>query len=132
MKNFLLSFTFLLSTFLVASVLLSCEQERDNVSVDFIPGKPRPMQESLALADSMVVYNALGLAYTTNSLKKIKKFAKASVLDEEYVEYDRSLRYVSEDEANLSVSLFQKGKLIDYLFYFENPYSGDTVFDGVV
>ena len=54
------------------------------------------------------------------------------MLDEEYVEYDRSLRYVSEDEANLSVSLFQKGKLIDYLFYYENPYSGDTVFDGVV
>ena len=117
---------------LAACVLLSCEQKHDEVSIDFIPGKPRPMQESLALADSMVVYNAQGLAYTTNSLKEIKKFAKASVLDEEYVEYDRSLRYVSEDEANLSVSLFQKGKLIDYLFYFENPYSGDTVFDGVV
>ena len=102
---------------LTACILLSCEQERDNVSADFIPGKPRPMQESLALADSMVVYNAQGLAYTTNSLKEIKKFAKAAVLDEEYVEYDRSLRYVSEDEANLSVSLFQKGKLIDYLFY---------------
>jgi len=117
---------------LAACVLLSCEQKRDNVSVDFILGKPRPMQESLALADSMVVYNAEGLAYATNSLKEIKKFAKAAVLDEEYVEYDRSLRYVSEDEANLSVSLFQKGKLIDYLFYYENPYSGDTVFDGVV
>ena len=71
---------------LVACVLLSCEQERDNVSVDFIPGKPRPMQESLALADSMVVYNAQGLAYTTNSLKEIKKFAKAAVLDEETVD----------------------------------------------
>lgn len=117
---------------LAACVLSSCEQKRDNVSVDFIPGKTRPMQESLALADSMVVYNAQGLAYTTNSLKEIEKFAKATVLDEEYVEYDRSLRYVSEDEANLSVSLFQKGKLIDYLFYYENPYSGDTVFDGVV
>jgi len=117
---------------LAACVLSSCEQERDEVSVDFVPGKPRPVRESLALADSMVVYNAQGLAYTTNSLKEIKKFAKASVLDEEYVEYDRSLRYVSENEANLSVSLFQKGKLIDYLFYFENPYSGDTVFDGVV
>lgn len=117
---------------LAACILLSCEQKRDNVSVDFILGKPRPMQESLALADSMVVYNAEGLAYATNSLKEIKKFAKAAVLDEEYVEYDRSLRYVSEDEANLSVSLFQKGKLIDYLFYYENPYSGDTVFDGVV
>ena len=117
---------------LAACVLLSCEQERDEVSVDFIPGKPRLLQESLALADSMVVYNAQGMAYTTNSLKEIEKFAKATVLDEEYVEYDRSLRYVSEDEANLSVSLFQKGKLIDYLFYYENPYSGDTVFDGVV
>ena len=117
---------------LAASALLSCEQKRDDVSVDFILGKPRPMQESLALADSMVVYNAQGLAYTTNSLKEIKKFAKAAVLDEEYVEYDRSLRYVSEDEANLSVSLFQKGKLIDYLFYYKNPYSGDMVFDGIV
>jgi hypothetical protein len=133
MKNTMkISVSKFLLLILAACVLLSCEQERDNVSVDFIPGKPRPMQESLALADSMVVYNAQGLAYTTNSLKEIKKFAKAAVLDEEYVEYDRSLRYVSEDEANLSVSLFQKGKLIDYLFYYENPYSGDTVFDGVV
>ena len=118
--------------FLAVCVLSSCEQERADVSVDFIPGKPRLLQESLALADSMLIYNAQGLAYTTNSLKEIEKFAKAAVLDEEYVEYDRSLRYVSEDEANLSVSLFQKGKLIDYLFYYENPYSGDTVFDGVV
>ena len=80
----------------------------------------------------MVVYNAQGLAYTTNNLKEIKEFAKASVLDEEYVEDDRNLRDVSEDEANLSVNLFQKGMLVDYLFYYENPYSGDTVFDGVV
>ena len=61
---------------LTACILLSCEQERDNVSADFIPGKPRPMQESLALADSMVVYNAQGLAYTTNSLKEIKKICQ--------------------------------------------------------
>ena len=113
MKIYVSKFLLLL---LAACVLLSCEQERDNVSVDFILGKPRPMQESLALADSMVVYNAEGLAYATNSLKEIKKFAKAAVLDEEYVEYDRSLRYVSEDEANLSVNLLQKGNVIDYLF----------------
>ena len=118
--------------FLAACVLLSCEQKRDEISLDFIPGKPRPMQESLALADSMVVYNAQGLAYTTNSLKEIKKFAKAVELDDEFVEFDRSLRYVYEDDANLSVSMFQKGKLIDYLFYYEYPYSGDTVSDGVV
>ena len=61
---------------LAACVLLSCEQKRDNVSVDFILGKPRPMQESLALADSMVVYNAEGLAYATNSLKEIKKICQ--------------------------------------------------------
>ena len=131
-ERILCSLTFLLSTVLIASVMLSCEQKRNEVSVNFIPGKPRLLQESLTLADSMVVYNAQGLAYTTNSLKEIKKFAKASVLDEEYVEYDRSLRYVSEDEANLSVSLFQKGKLIDYLFYYKNPYSGNTLFDGLV
>ena len=133
MKNTMkISVSKFLFLFLAACVLSSCEQKRDDDSVDFILGKPRPVQESLALADSMVVYNAQGMAYTTNSLKEIEKFAKATVLDEEYVEYDRSLRYVSEDEANLSVSLFQKGKLIDYLFYYENPYSGDTVFDGVV
>ena len=117
---------------LAACVLLSCEQKHDEVSIDFIPGKPRLLQESLALADSMVVYNAQGLAYTTNSLKEIKKFAKAVELDDEFVEFDRSLRYVSEDEANLSVSLFQKGKLIDYLFYYENSYSWDTLFEGIV
>jgi hypothetical protein len=117
---------------LAACVLLSCEQERDNVSVDFIPGKPRLLQESLALADSMVVYNAQGMAYTTNSLKEIKKFAKAAVLDEEYVEFERNLKDVYLDEANLSVSLFQKGTLIDYLFYYENSYSWDTLFEGIV
>ncbi|WP_258285203.1 hypothetical protein [Fibrobacter succinogenes] len=117
---------------LAACVLLSCEQKRDEVSLDFIPGKPRPMQESLALADSMVVYNAQGLAYTTNSLKEIEKFAKATVLDEEYVEFERNLKEVYLDEANLSVSLFQKGKLIDYLFYYENSYSWDTLFEGIV
>ena len=122
-------FLFLL---LAACVLLSCEQERDNVSVDFIPGKPRLLQESLALADSMVVYNAQGLAYTTNSLKEIKKFAKATVLDEETVEFERILKDDFLDKVNLSVSLFQKGKLIDYLFYYENSYSWDTLFEGIV
>ena len=100
--------------------------------MDFIPGKPRPMQESLALADSMVVYNAQGLAYTTNSLKEIKKFAKAAVLDEETVEFERILKDDFLDKVNLSVSLFQKGKLIDYLFYYENSYSWDTLFEGIV
>ena len=117
---------------LAACVLSSCEQERDNVSVDFIPGKPRLLQESLALADSMVVYNAQGLAYTTNSLKEIEKFAKATVLDEEYVEFERNLKEVYLDEANLSVSLFQKGTLIDYLFFYENRSSWDTLFEGIV
>ena len=122
-------FLFLL---LAACVLLSCEQERDNVSIDFIPGKPRLLQESLALADSMVVYNAQGLAYTTNSLKEIEKFAKATVLDEETVEFERILKDDFLDKVNLSVSLFQKGKLIDYLFYYENSYSWDTLFEGIV
>lgn len=117
---------------LAVCVLLSCEQKRDNVSVDFIPGKPRPMQESLALADSMVVYNAQGMAYTTNSLKEIEKFAKATVLDEETVEFERNLKDVYLDEANLSVSLFQKGTLIDYLFFYENRSSWDTLFEGIV
>jgi hypothetical protein len=117
---------------LAACVLLSCEQKHDEVSVDFIPGKPRPMQESLALADSMVVYNAQGLAYTTNSLKEIEKFAKATVLDEETVEFERILKDDFLDKVNLSVSLFQKGKLIDYLFYYENSYSWDTLFEGIV
>ncbi len=117
---------------LVACVLLSCEQKCDNVSVDFIPGKPRPMQESLALADSMVVYNAQGMAYTTNSLKEIKEFAKAAVLDEETVEFERILKDDFLDEVNLSVSLFQKGTLIDYLFFYENRSSWDTLFEGIV
>ena len=106
---------------LTACVLLSCEQERADVSVDFIPGKPRLLQESLALADSMVVYNAQGLAYTTNSLNEIEKFAKAAVLDEKTLDYDRSLRFY-EEEANLSISLFQKGKLIDYWFFYKDEF----------
>ena len=115
---------------LAACVLLSCEQKRDDVSVDFILGKPRPMQESLALADSMVIFNAQGLAYTTNKLKEIKRFAKAAALDEEYPEYDRELRNAWEEDAQLSISLFRQGKLVDYFFYYDDLYPSDTVFDG--
>ena len=127
MKISVSKFLFLLLT---ACVLLSCKQKRDNVSVDFIPGKPRPMQESLALADSMVVYNAQGLAYTTNSLKEIKKFAKAAVLDEEYPEIDRVLKNSLLEDANLSISLYRKGKLVDYLLYYEKLHPNSVMGEG--
>ena len=127
MKISVSKFLFLLLT---ACVLLSCKQKRDNVSVDFIPGKPRPMQESLALAESMVVYNAQGLAYTTNSLKEIKKFAKAAVLDEEYPEIDRVLKNSLLEDANLSISLYQKGKLVDYLLYYEKLHPNSVMGEG--
>lgn len=113
----------------VAFLLLSCNEERLDETVNFIPGKPLRLQESLALADSLVIFNAQGLAYTTNKLKEIKRFAKAAALDEEYPEYDEN-RYTNEDDAQLSISLFRKGMLIDYLFYYENLYPGDSVFHG--
>lgn len=115
---------------LAAFLLLSCDEERLDETVNFIPGKPRLLQESLALADSMVVYNAQGLAYTTNKLKEIKRFAKAAALDEEYPEYDRELRNAWEEDAQLSISLFRQGKLVDYFFYYDDLYPSDTVFDG--
>ena len=48
--------------FLAAFLLLSCEEELSDENVNFIPGKPLRLQESLALADSLVIYNAQGLA----------------------------------------------------------------------
>lgn len=116
---------------LVATLLLSCDEERSDETVNFIPGKPLCLQESLALADSLVIYNAQGLAYSTNKLKEIKRFAKAATLDEEYPEYDEN-RYTYEDESQLSISLFRKGMLVDYLFYYEDLYPGDSVFKGNV
>ncbi len=115
---------------LAACVLLSCDEERLDETVNFIPGKPLRLQESLALADSMVIFNAQGLAYTTNKLKEIKRFAKAAALDEEYPEYDRELRNAWEEDAQLSISLFRQGKLVDYFFYYDDLYPSDTVFDG--
>ena len=114
---------------LTAFFLLSCDEERSDESVNFIPGKPLRLQESLALADSLVIYNAQGLAYSTNKLKEIKRFAKAATLDEEYPEYDEN-RYTYEENAQLSISLYREGMLVDYLFYYENLYPGDTVFHG--
>ena len=115
---------------LAATLLLSCYEERSDENVNFIPGKPLCLQESLALADSLVIYNAQGLAYTTNKLKEIKRFAKAAALDEEYPEYDRELRNAWEEDAQLSISLFRQGKLVDYFFYYDDLYPSDTVFDG--
>ena len=115
---------------LAAFLLLSCDEERLDETVNFIPGKPLRLQESLALADSLVIYNAQGLAYTTNKLKEIKRFAKAAALDEEYPEYDRELRNAWEEDAQLSISLFRQGKLVDYFFYYDDLYPSDTVFDG--
>lgn len=115
---------------LAAFLLLSCDEERLDETVNFIPGKPLRLQESLALADSMVIFNAQGLAYTTNKLKEIKRFAKAAALDEEYPEYDRELRNAWEEDAQLSISLFRQGKLVDYFFYYDDLYPSDTVFDG--
>ena len=115
---------------LAAFLLLSCDEERLDETVNFIPGKPLCLQESLALADSLVIFNAQGLAYTTNKLKEIKRFAKAAALDEEYPEYDRELRNAWEEDAQLSISLFRQGKLVDYFFYYDDLYPSDTVFDG--
>jgi len=129
MKISVSKFLFLLLT---ACVLLSCEQKRDNVSVDFIPGKPRLLQESLALADSLVIYNAQGLAYKTNKLKEIKRFAKAALLDEEYPEIDRVLKNSLLEDANLSISLYRKGKLVDYLLYYEKLHPNSVMGEGIL
>ena len=99
----LYKFFFLLLT---AFFLLSCDEERSDENVNFIPGKPLRLQESLALADSLVIYNAQGLAYSTNKLKEIKRFAKAATLDEEYPEIDRVLKNSLLEDANLSISLY--------------------------
>ena len=117
--------------FLIAvSLLLSCNQERSDEIVDFIPGKPRSLQESLALADSLVIYNAQGLAYSTNKLKEVKRFAKAATLDEEYPEIDRVLKNTMFEDTNLSIGLYQKGKLVDYLLYYERLYPNDLMGEG--
>ena len=114
----------------VAFLLLSCDEERLDETVNFIPGKPLRLQESLALADSLVIYNAQGLAYSTNKLKEIKRFAKAATLDEEYPEIDRVLKNSLLEDANLSISLYRKGKLVDYLLYYERLYPNDFMGEG--
>ena len=116
--------------FLAAFLLLSCDEERLDETVNFIPGKPLRLQESLALADSLVIFNAQGLTYTTNKLKEIKRFAKAAALDEEYPEYDRELRNAWEEDAQLSISLFRKGKLVDYLLYYEKLHPNSVMGEG--
>lgn len=126
MKNYCRFFLLLLS----AILLLSCDEELSDENVNFIPGKPLRLQESLALADSLVIYNAQGLAYSTNKLKEIKRFAKAAALDEEYPEVDRVLRSSLFEDANLSICLYQKGKLVDYLLYYERLYPNDFMGEG--
>lgn len=115
---------------LAAFLLLSCDEERLDETVNFIPGKPLRLQESLALADSLVIYNAQGLAYKTNKLKEIKRFAKAAMLDEEYPEIDRVLKNSLLEDANLSISLYRKGKLVDYLLYYEKLHPNSVMGEG--
>lgn len=115
---------------LAATLLLSCDEELSDENVNFIPGKPLRLQESLALADSLVIFNAQGLAYSTNKLKEIKRFAKAATLDEEYPEIDRVLKNSLLEDANLSISLYRKGKLVDYLLYYERLYPNDFMGEG--
>ena len=116
--------------FLAAFLLLSCDEERLDETVNFIPGKPLRLQESLALADSLVIFNAQGLTYTTNKLKEIKRFAKAAALDEEYPEIDRVLKNSLLEDANLSISLYRKGKLVDYLLYYEKLHPNSVMGEG--
>jgi hypothetical protein len=126
MKNYCRFFLLLLA----ATLLLSCDEERSDETVNFIPGKPLCLQESLALADSLVIYNAQGLAYSTNKLKEIKRFAKAATLDEEYPEIDRVLKNSLLEDANLSISLYRKGKLVDYLLYYEKLHPNSVMGEG--
>ena len=98
-----------------------CDMDSIANKLKYIPGKPLRLQESLAISDSIEIYNAQGIAYATSDPKEIENFAAASSLKNETDEYHHeSYPYeidekISNVEPFCVVNLYKGGKVIEHL-----------------
>ncbi len=98
-----------------------CDMDSIAKDLKYIPGKPLRLQESLAISDSIEIYNAQGVAYATSDPKEIKNFAAAASFKSEIEKSHDSYHFVF-DEANIAnaepfcvINLYKGGKVIEHL-----------------
>ena len=98
-----------------------CDMDSIAKDLKYIPGKPLRLHESLAISDSIEIYNAQGVAYATSDPKEIKNFAAAASFKSEIEKSHDSYPYVF-DEANIAnaepfcvINLYKGGKIIEHL-----------------
>ena len=95
-----------------------CDMKSIAKNIKYIPGKPLRLHESLAISDSIDVYNAQGLAYATNNPKEIENFAIASSFkketDESYDTYEIKEK-IADSEPICVINLYKSGKIIEHL-----------------
>ena len=98
-----------------------CDMDSIAKDLKYIPGKPLRLQESLAISDSIEIYNAQGLAYATSDPKEIENFAAASSFKSEKSHlFHESYPYeIVEEIANAEpfcvINLYKNGKIIEHL-----------------
>ncbi len=98
-----------------------CDMDSIAKDLKYIPGKPLRLQESLAISDSIEIYNAQGVAYATSDPKEIKNFAAASSFKSEKSHlFHESYPYeIVEEIANAEpfcvINLYKNGKVIEHL-----------------
>ena len=98
-----------------------CDMDSIAKDLKYIPGKPLRLQESLAISDSIEIYNAQGVAYATSDPKEIKNFAAASSFKSEKSNlFHESYPYeIVEEIANAEpfcvINLYKGGKVIEHL-----------------
>ena len=98
-----------------------CDMDSIANKLNYIPGKSLRLRESLAISDSIEIYNAQGIAYATSDPKEIENFAAASSLKNETDEYHHeSYPYeidekISNVEPFCVVNLYKGGKVIEHL-----------------
>ena len=98
-----------------------CDMDSIAKDLKYIPGKPLRLHESLAISDSIEIYNAQGVAYATSDPKEIKNFAAAASFKSEIEKSHDSYPFVF-DEANIAnaepfcvINLYKDGKVIEHL-----------------
>jgi hypothetical protein len=98
-----------------------CDMDSIAKDLKYIPGKPLRLHESLAISDSIEIYNAQGVAYATSDPKEIKNFAAAASFKSEIEKSHDSYHFVF-DEANIAnaepfcvINLYKGGKVIEHL-----------------
>ena len=98
-----------------------CDMDSIAKDLKYIPGKPLRLQESLAISDSIEIYNAQGLAYATSDPKEIENFAAASSFKSEKSHlFHESYPYeiileIANAEPFCVINLYKGGKAIERL-----------------